>query len=320
MPECLVLVAVRIRLAGMPGFCSALNAKVVNSASNGERNLRLNRVLSEKAPVAVGDKRTLAVGIFLSRHIALRRGDPSGMKLLTYSDLHLEFASFEPPPTDADAVILAGDISIKSRGVKWANEAFDRPCIYVAGNHEYYDGHLDRTMEKMKAAAAPHVHILENEALVLGNTRFLGTTSWTDFTSSGDHFLAARLAREQMNDYRYIRTEERYRLIRPDDIVARNRAARNWLEEQLSTPFPGKTVVVTHHAPMVAVSGMEAYGHLMAAYANEWRGLVMQANLWVFGHTHMTVDTQVGYARVVSNARGYPGQETGFDPQLVIEI
>jgi hypothetical protein len=32
------------------------------------------------------------------------------MKLHILSDLHTEFAAFAPPETDADAVILAGDI------------------------------------------------------------------------------------------------------------------------------------------------------------------------------------------------------------------
>ena len=31
------------------------------------------------------------------------------MKILILSDLHLEFATFEPPKTDANVVILAGD-------------------------------------------------------------------------------------------------------------------------------------------------------------------------------------------------------------------
>jgi len=242
------------------------------------------------------------------------------MKLLIYSDLHNEFAPFDPPAHDADAVILAGDISTKDRGVRWANEAFSVPCIYVAGNHEFYDGHLDRILQKMKAAAAPHVHVLENESVVLDGVRFLGATSWTDFTSSGDRDVAKRFAREYMNDYRFIRTGEQYRRIRPEDLIERNRASCDWLEAQLTTPFSGKTVVVTHHAPMTSVAGMLGYGHLMAAYANEWRGLVMQSDLWVFGHTHLAVDTQVEHSRVVSNARGYPGQETGFVADWVIEI
>lgn len=83
------------------------------------------------------------------------------MKILVYSDLHLEFSDFQPPPTEYDLVVLAGDISVRGRGVTWANDAFKCPVIYVCGNHEYYKGHLDRTMTKMRDAAADHVHILD---------------------------------------------------------------------------------------------------------------------------------------------------------------
>ena len=100
------------------------------------------------------------------------------MKLQIYSDLHLEFARFDPAPSDADVVILAGDIDIKSRGVKWASEVFQCSVIYVCGNHEYYGGHIGHTLLKMKDAALPHVHVLENEMLILDGTRFLVTTAW----------------------------------------------------------------------------------------------------------------------------------------------
>lgn len=106
------------------------------------------------------------------------------MKIQIYSDLHLGFAPFDPAPSDADVVILAGDIDIKSRGVSWANNAFQCPVIYVCGNHEYYGGHIDHTLRKMKEATSPHVHVLENETLILDQTRFLVTTAWTDFSSS----------------------------------------------------------------------------------------------------------------------------------------
>lgn len=116
------------------------------------------------------------------------------MKLQIYSDLHLEFARFDPTLSDADVVILAGDIDIKSRGVKWANEVFQCPVIYVCGNHEYYGGHIDHTLRKMKDAAAPHVYVLENEVLNLDQTRFLVTTAWTDYSSTGDDTAAKRVA------------------------------------------------------------------------------------------------------------------------------
>jgi hypothetical protein len=42
--------------------------------------------------------------------------------------------------------------------------------------------------------------------------------------------------------------------------------------------------------------------------------------LWIHGHTHYCVDYEVAGTRVVSNQRGYPDQETGFDPALVVDI
>jgi len=95
------------------------------------------------------------------------------MKLLVLSDLHNEFSQFEPALSDADVVILAGDIDNKARGVRWANEAFTGIVIYVCGNHEFYGGHIDHTLRKMRDAARPHVHVLDNQSFVWKQTRFL---------------------------------------------------------------------------------------------------------------------------------------------------
>jgi predicted phosphodiesterase len=242
------------------------------------------------------------------------------LKVRVYSDLHNEFSTFMPPPSDADLVILAGDIDLLARGVKWAGEAFKCPVIYVSGNHEYYKGHIDKTLQKMRDAAAPNVHVLENEAFIWKQTRFLGTTGWTDFSSTGNTVIATSLAREGMNDFRMIRAGESYRRLYPNDVVERNRAARAWLTKELEQPFEGRTVVVTHHSPTAAVAGDEHTGHLTAAYTNEWPGLIERAHVWVFGHTHHSVDVDLAGCRVVSNPRGYPSEETGFNPAFEIEI
>lgn len=242
------------------------------------------------------------------------------MKILVYSDLHTEFSAFIPPATDADLVILAGDIGTKSRGVRWANETFSCPVIYVCGNHEFYGGHIDRTLEKMKTAAAPHVHILENESWIWNQTRFLGATCWTDFTSTGDVSAATRMAAERMNDFRAIRVDACYRRLRPGDVAGRNVASRVWLAQELNKPFQGKTVVVTHHAPATEVLCDNHDGHLASAYANNWSELVKKADLWIFGHTHRSIDTELAGCRVVSNPRGYPGEITGFRSDLEIDI
>ena len=242
------------------------------------------------------------------------------MKLRIYSDLHNEFSRFDPTPSDADMVILAGDIDLKSRGVPWANETFQCPVIYVCGNHEYYGGHLDNTLRKMKEAALPHVHVLENEVLILGRTRFLVTTAWTDYSSTGDVVAAKRIAWEWMNDFRVIRADSNYRRLRPDDLIAKSKLAYAWLTKELDKPFDGNTVVVTHHAPVLDHVGDDHPGHLIAAYANDWSELLGKADLWVYGHTHVAANFFKEGCRVVSNPRGYPGQSTGFDPDLLIGV
>lgn len=244
------------------------------------------------------------------------------MKLRIYSDLHREFQDFDPPALGAGVglVILAGDIDKQARGVHWANDTFNCTTIYVAGNHERYGGHLDRTLQKMRETAAPHVHVLENEGLILGNLRILGTTGWTDFSCTGDQVRASSVARESMNDFKQIRVDSSYRRLRPDDVITRNQIAKAWLTQELATRFEGKTIVVTHHAPSPALVGGEHEGHLTAAYTNDWPWLIQQADLWVFGHTHEAVDVELGGCRVVSNPRGYPNESTGFNASLEIEI
>ncbi|MNR46096.1 hypothetical protein D3C85_1650220 [compost metagenome] len=88
----------------------------------------------------------------------------------------------------------------------------------------------------------------------------------------------------------------------------------------MDKPFDGKTVVVTHHAPVPEVVGDKHEGHLIAAYTNSWHALLEKADLWVFGHTHRAIDITLGRCRVVSNPRGYPGEQTGFDHGFVIDL
>lgn len=45
-----------------------------------------------------------------------------------------------------------------------------------------------------------------------------------------------------------------------------------------------------------------------------------QMALWVHGHSHTAVDYDVAGTRVVCNPRGYPGEETGFRPDLIIDV
>lgn len=242
------------------------------------------------------------------------------MKIHVLSDLHLEFSDFVPPPNVADLVILAGDIHTKCRGVEWANETFRCEVIYVCGNHEFYGGHIDHTLRKMRDAAAPHVHVLENQVWTHNEIRFLVTTAWTDFTSTGDKLAASMTCAALMNDFKMIRATEDFRRLRPADVVERNRIAFDFLKRELNEPFNGKTIVVTHHCPVPEAGGETHDGHLSAAYFNRWHSVVPLVDVWIFGHTHRAVDIELGGCRIISNPRGYPEEETGFAPDLTVEI
>lgn len=242
------------------------------------------------------------------------------MKLYVLSDLHNEFAPFTPPITDADIVVLAGDIDIQARGVNWANKVFSQPVIYVCGNHEFYKGHIDHTLRKMRDAAAPHVHVRENQVWVHSGIRFLATTAWTDFSSTGDTVEAMVTCALRMNDFQMIRAEESCRRLRPADVIERNNDAFDFLVTELAKPFEGKTIVVSHHCPIPEVAGDKHDGHLSAAYTNRWHSLLPLVDVWVFGHTHRAVDIELAGCRLISNPRGYPKESTGFVSDFTIEI
>ena len=109
-------------------------------------------------------------------------------------------------------------------------------------------------------------------------------------------------------------------LFRSHDLMAKNEATRAFLDRELSQQFNGKTFVITHHCPIPEVAGDENDGHLSAAYYNRWHALVERADYWMFGHTHHSVDTVLSGCRLLSNQRGYPGEDCGFDPTKLIEI
>lgn len=243
------------------------------------------------------------------------------MRIHILSDIHTEFSAFTPSVLDADLVILAGDIGLRERGIKWAKVAFSCPVLYVPGNHEYYGGHLGRTLLKMQSAGEDRVRVLDCEEAIIGGVRFLGATGWTDYSATGNSPLAEWDAQQTMSDFQAIRTAG-YRRVRPSDFAERNRYSKQWLLNRLAEPFDGPTVVITHHAPsLLSLVGPDTGTHLDAAYANRWEDLMGDpVSLWVHGHTHFAVDYDLAGTRVLANPRGYPGQATGFNAHLVVEV
>jgi predicted phosphodiesterase len=242
------------------------------------------------------------------------------------SDIHLEFWAFEPPPTDADVVVLAGDVDLGIRGITWAIERFyGKNVIYVPGNHEHYKQHLQQNLEKMREAAKQtNVHFLENDAVTIKDVTFLGCTLWTDFDAFGDPTSARQRARDAMTDYRVIRTAN-YRALRPDDTEQMHVRSVAWLANEFEKRRDEKIVVVTHHTPSLAsIPDRFRHDQLSASFSSDLDRLVEASNalIWIHGHTHDSFDYRIGQTRVLANPRGYVGVEANpaFDPSLVVEV
>lgn len=244
------------------------------------------------------------------------------------SDLHLERRPFEPPPVEADVVVLGGDVSTGTRGIAWARSWADgRPILYVAGNHEFYGHALPGLIDDLRVAAAGSpVRVLENDELTIAGVRFLGCTLWSDFAFDGADRRAAsmQLCERVVNDYSHIAFSRSGRTLAPDDTRAVHVSSRRWLEGRLEQPHDGPTVVITHHAPLIRTRPARAVLRAIAgALASDLTELMggHRVDLWIFGHTHRTADLDVRGTRVVSNPRGYPDERVGdFDPALVVEV
>ncbi|MRR50425.1 MAG: phosphoesterase [Rhodocyclaceae bacterium] len=252
------------------------------------------------------------------------------MKLHILSDVHLEFGKWprnvDVNAIDADVTILAGDIGVGLEGIQWAL-TINRPVIYVFGNHEFYGlrpmNDLWRTAKS--TVAGTHIHLLENEELVLNGVRFLGCTLWTDFCILGAdrQKFAMNFASNEMSDYANISAT-------PHDTLSLHQESREFLGCRLADAFNGTTVVITHHAPSaLSLTDRKVTSETDATCATNLDALVAKANLWVHGHTHIPVDYLCfgpgicpGPGRVISNPRGYAelGEMLDFKSGLVVEV
>jgi predicted phosphodiesterase len=261
------------------------------------------------------------------------------MKLLIYSDLHLEFDGFQPKKEwlqNVDLVIQVGDLQHAPNNINIL-KSWEVPVLFVPGNHDFwnpmfsipdpystsprheivYKHHLLQAVEKMKEAAfGSMVHVLYNDVIEFGGIQFLGTTLWYD---------ALKLSKPEsmhLNDY--------YRIFMAQDkpiqrefIAEEHLKATQFIRETLAVPFDGKRVLLTHHPAWIPPIVWDEYGPLGKAYGTDlsrlWKGNI---DLMVHGHVHDNIDTRIEQTRILCNPRGYPREDTRrtFKKQLVFNL
>ena len=249
------------------------------------------------------------------------------MKLHILSDLHLEFGAFDIPKTDADVIILAGDIHVGVRAIEWIKSQTDKPVIYVLGNHEYYRHVYPDLQEKIReACAGSNIHFLENDTVMINGVRFLGCSLWTDYKLFDTQKSSMYEAELCMNDFRSIKAHvgKQWRRLRPADYLESFQKSKKWLARQLQEQsIP--TVVVTHHAPSNQSNASEyKLSELAPAFSSKLDEFIEEhkPSLWIHGHMHNNSDYMIAETRILCNPRGYLGIEENqdFDECLVVEV
>jgi hypothetical protein len=182
------------------------------------------------------------------------------MKLQIFSDLHTDVAPIKPITIgdDVDAVMVAGDTC---QGVRPAFASLRRivperiPIIMTAGNHEFYRRCIKTEIAEAKTIAGDYnILLLEDDIALLGTTRFIGATLWTNYRVFGDANAAAAMAtaRRNLNDHRVISwTKNPWKRFRPEEALLLHERSKAFIVNALTNTPPSvtSTVILTHHAP-----------------------------------------------------------------------
>jgi predicted phosphodiesterase len=268
------------------------------------------------------------------------------MKIQILSDTHNECSkdAFIPARTDADVVVLAGDIGRTEHSFRWAAEHFQgKRIVMVAGNHDAWGHEWHRLMAKMRCLAQRYgVDFLENDAVIINGVKFVGASLFTDMKlfGTGQYLAAIAQARRVMPDFQRIRLASSNSALRffglsrqmhPEDSVRLHLESRAYIEARIMEPFDGPVVVVSHHAPSVqSVEKKFEKDPLSPCFASSLDEMIggSEVALWVHGHTHKGFDYCINKTRVVCNAVGYrdrcggksPEELNGFRPDLVVRL
>jgi Icc-related predicted phosphoesterase len=224
------------------------------------------------------------------------------MKAYVCADLHCEFhpdggrrlvAEILP---DAEAIIVAGDLSVAGK-LRPALELLAKKyphVVYVAGNHDYYHSSLEEVEHLRRTLDLGNVHWLEDEVAEIAGVRFVGCTLWF-----GHH--KAELERE-LSDFEVIADFRQW-------VHRKNAQSLEFLRKNVTRD----SVVVTHHLPSIGSITPRyrdsALNCFFACPQAEEIVLKQSPRLWIHGHTHDSIDYQLGQTRVFCNPLGYVGVE-----------
>lgn len=239
------------------------------------------------------------------------------------SDLHLEFYTKGKLPAVEQAasyLALAGDIGYPFSAeykefIKQMSEKFDKVFV-LTGNHEFYASQKTvlQIIDQIQVVcnSFTNVFFLNRDTYDLSeHTRLIGCTLWSPIE---DHV--------SLNDFYKIHTQRNRKLTAAEYRKWNKMDVEYVVAEVNRAKADGKEVIVmTHHGPLSVMGGKYEGNRLSSGFVNQLDYLCADPiKAWISGHVHSNVDTEVNGVRSVSNARGYPGEKTGYKPQVTVQF
>lgn len=218
------------------------------------------------------------------------------MKLGIISDLHLDhndsydFKKILSNP-ELDCLIIAGDISQdKDTLLELMSdlEEINKLTLVVLGNHDYYNSlRVSDTIEQYQKEFQrfKNVKFLNNSGYILDDYKICGTTGW--YPGSFNHNTA-------YPDFRAISLFEFNRQLHYNK-------AYNFLYSNQSE----NTIFVTHHVPYDFLIDSELLLDERSRFYLMKLPKILKCKMWIFGHSHMTMDREINRIRYVNNPFGY---------------
>ena len=216
------------------------------------------------------------------------------------SDLHLDYRP-STISTIAEQLIvnssnskylaLLGDISenftITEKFLRCVISGKWEKIIYILGNHEYYTPSLP---QKLFSLNLPKLHILNNQRLELPELTVLGSTLWSNMDSQTTHVSLSKMkiTKSQYNNL--------------------HQQCFSFLSNEKAKDKP--LWIFTHYVPSYRC----IHPHFKkfpnnSAYASNCDMLFNKTKVWLFGHSHLTMDVTLDGCRCILNPLGYPSDQ-----------
>lgn len=250
------------------------------------------------------------------------------MKIQYVSDLHNEQQEWYPTKPSLDTVlVVAGDIDVEGRAGNWLVKIapYYKAVVAVLGNHDswYNDKQQSTQRVRNRIADTKNIHLLDGNSVVIDNVRFIGATLWTSIPPH------AQMAIQQtIKDFEHMSVHHGEGRLYAGLVNDWHEHDRRAIETELAKPFSGKTIVVSHHAPL-SQSTDDRYLQnknsqiLNHAYHSNLQSIFdrYEFHAWIHGHTHHSFDYDLYGIKVLCNPRGYwPNLlNKDFKPDAILE-